>query len=161
MVFSAKLVVRRYCSRLNFVLKDRTHCRTSFSVWNTCSKSVIVKAVPWYVYEKFGNSTATMAQVGVTTDALCYTAVVWIIEGVRLHATAIETASELKHCSCFFHANLQAVYLHALHTAAAVVGVLLHRSVFRVQSIMYISYFSISNSMSTMSGNIRLWPNLV
>ena len=81
MVFSAKLVVRRNCSRLNFVLKDRTllnvfHCRTFFSVWNTCSKSVIVKAVPWYVYEKFGNSTATMAQVGVTTDALRYTAVV-------------------------------------------------------------------------------------
>ena len=96
------------------------------------SKSVIVKAVPWYVYERFGNSTATMAQVEVTTDALCYTAVVWsiYIEGVRLHATAIETASKLKHCSCFFHANLLAVYLHALHIAAAVVDVLLHRNVF-------------------------------
>ena len=43
--------------------------------------------------------------------------------------TAIETASELKHCSCFFHANLLAVYLHALHNAAAVVDVLLHKSV--------------------------------
>ena len=53
-----------------------TYCWTSFSAWNTCSKSVIVKAVPWYVYERFGNSTATMAQVEVTTDALCYTAVV-------------------------------------------------------------------------------------
>ena len=87
------------------------------------SKSVIVKAVPWYVYERFGNSTATMAQVGVTTDTLRYTAVVWIIEGVRVHVTAIETASKLKHCSCFFHANLLAVYLHALHIAAAVVEV--------------------------------------
>ena len=57
-------------------LKRTGHCRTSFSAWNTCSKSVIVKAVPWYVYERFGNSTATMAQVGVTTDALRYTAVV-------------------------------------------------------------------------------------
>ena len=65
----------------------------------------------------------------MTTDALRYTDVVWIIEGVRLHATAIETASKLKHCSCLFHANLLAVYLHALHNAAAVVDVLLHRNV--------------------------------
>ena len=128
MVFSAKLVVRRHCSILSFVLKDRKLSNVFQCMEH--SKSVIVKAVPWYVYEKFGNSTATMARVGVTTDALRYTAVVWIIEGVKLHATAIETASKLKHCSCFFHANLLAVYLHALHIAAAVVDVLLHRSVF-------------------------------